>query len=259
MILEHARLHGIDTLDTAISYGDSEQRLGEIGIQAWHVISKLPTVSEVSRDISQLVADIFSKSLERLKVKRLEGLLFHQPQQLLGEGGNRLYRAAQQLKRNGLVRKIGVSVYEPAELDFLCSRYQFDIVQVPFNIMDCRFMELGWWSRLREQGIELHVRSVFLQGLLLMPAHDRPEKFNRWAPLWLNFENWLKLSELTPLQACLRYVLSFPEIKKVIIGIDSLSQLKAILRAATGPIPQVPKELQLRNIDLLNPTCWTAL
>ena len=258
-ILEHARSSGMDTLDTAIAYGDSEQRLGEIGIQDWQVVSKLPAVPEACSDVSQWVTDSLCKSLQRLKVKSLYGLLLHRPQQLLEQDGDRLYQASQQLKHDGLVQKIGVSIYEPAELDALCSRYQFDIVQAPFNIMDRRLIDSGWLSRLAEQGTELHVRSVFLQGLLLMTPSDRPKKFNRWASLWSKLENWLKQTGLTPLQACLRYALSFSEIDKVIIGVDSLNQLKEILQATVGPMPQVPKELLIHDIDLLNPARWAAL
>ena len=258
-ILECAQASGMDTLDTAIAYGDSEQRLGEIGIRDWQVVSKLPTIPESCSDITQWVADSVRESLDRLNVERLYGLLLHRPQLLLEQDGDRLYQALKQLKHGGLVKKIGVSVYEPAELDALCSRHQFDIVQAPFTILDRRLIDSGWLSRLAEQGTELHVRSVFLQGLLLMTPSDRPKTFNRWASLWSNLDNWLKHAELTPLQACLRYALSFSEINRVIIGVDSLNQLKEILQATVGPMPQVPKELRTHDIDLLNPARWAAL
>ena len=258
-ILGHARSNGMDMLDTAIAYGESEERLGEIGIQDWHVVSKLPVVPETCGDVSRWVKDTLGKSFQRLKVKSLYGLLLHQPQQLLGQDGERLYQAMQQLKRDGFVQKIGISIYDPAELDVLCSRYQFDIVQAPFNIMDRRLIDSGWLSRMPERGIELHVRSVFLQGLLLMPLNDRPERFNRWASRWSKLESWLTQSGLTPVQACLRYAVSFSEINKVIIGVDSLNHLDEILQSTVGPVPQVPRELQVHDVDLLNPTCWTSL
>ena len=258
-ILEHARSSGMGMIDTAIAYGESEQRLGEIGVQDWQVVSKLPAVQESCSDVSRWAEDALGNSLQRLKMKSLYGLLFHRPQQLLDQRGDRLYRAVQQLKRDGFVRKIGISVYDPAELDVLCGRYQFDIVQAPFNIMDQRLIDSGWLSRLTERGVELHVRSVFLQGLLLMSSSDRPEKFNRWAPRWSKFESWLRQSGLTPVQACLRYAVSFSEISKVIIGVDNLSQLKEILHSATGSAPQVPQELQEHDVDLLNPVRWALL
>lgn len=258
-IIEHARASGIDMLDTAIAYGDSERRLGEIGIPDWQVVSKLPAIPVGCSDISKWVADTVNESLYRLKIKSLYGLLLHQPQQLVEQDGDRLYHALQQLKHDGLVRKIGVSIYDPEELDALAGRYDIDIVQAPFNIMDRRLIDSGWLSRLAEQGTELHVRSVFLQGLLLMNSSDRPIKFDRWAPLWAKYDDWLEQTHLTLVQACLRYALSFSEISKVIIGVDSLSQLKEILQSAEGAIPEVPTELHCTDIDLINPTHWATL
>ncbi|MDP1997521.1 MAG: aldo/keto reductase [Gallionella sp.] len=258
-ILEHAWANGMDTLDTAIAYGDSEQRLGEIGIQGWQVVTKLPAVPEDCGDVSQWMVNSVQESLRRLKQKSLYGLLLHRPQQLLENDGDRIYYALQQLKHDGLVKKIGVSIYDPAELDALCSRYQLDIVQAPFNLMDRRLINTGWLTRLKEQDTELHVRSVFLQGLLLMNSSDRPKKFDRWGPLWAKYDAWLKQVGLTPSQACLRYALSFSEIGKVVIGVDSLNQLKEIIQASTGQTPIIPEELQTHDIDLLNPARWNQI
>lgn len=256
-ILEHARASGMDTLDTAIGYGDSEQRLGEIGVQNWRVVSKLPPVPEECSDISRWVRDSVKKSLQRLKVKRLSGLLLHQPQQLLERDGDELYRALQQMKDDGLVQKIGVSIYDPAELDLLCSRYHLDLVQAPFNVMDRRLIDSGWLARLAGQNTELHVRSVFLQGLLLVKMNARPDKFNRWQALWNKWDTWLAERNLRPLEVCLAYALSFPEICRVIVGVDSSEQLFEILSASTADPSEWPHDLWTNDIDLLNPSLWS--
>lgn len=258
-IMEHARASGMDTLDTAIAYGDSEMRLGEIGVTDWQVVSKLPAIPAECSDLSQWVVDSVKESMGRLKVEKLQGLLLHRPQQLLEKDGDQLYRVLQQVKQDGLVQKIGISIYDPSELDTLCNRYQLDLVQAPFNIFDHRLVDTGWLQRLAEQSTELYVRSVFLQGLLLMSPTVRPKKFARWDSLWSKYDNWLMHTGLTPLQACLRYALSFSEINKVIIGVESPNQLKEILQATVGSMPQVPKELQTHDIDLLNPARWAAL
>lgn len=255
-ILDLARASGMDTLDTAIAYGESEQRLGEIGVQDWQVVSKLPAIPEGCRDVSGWVVEALTESLSRLRVKTLYGLLLHRPQQLLEQDGDPLYRALQQLKHDGVVQKIGVSIYAPSELDALCSRFQLDLVQAPFNIMDRRMIDTGWLYRLSEQGTELHVRSAFLQGLLLMKTGERPGNFDRWGPLWAKYDDWLKQMGLTPLQACIRHALSFLEIDKVLVGVDSLVQLKDIFHASTGPPPPVPAELHTNDVDLLNPAHW---
>jgi aryl-alcohol dehydrogenase-like predicted oxidoreductase len=258
-ILEHASANGIDTLDTAIAYGESEVRLGEIGVEDWHVVSKLPAIPEGWRDMQAWVWESVERSLGRLRIGKLYGLLLHRPDQLLTGLGQALFQALEKLKDKNFVQKIGISIYAPEELDALCWQYHFDIVQAPFNVLDRRMIHSGWLSRLTKNGTEVHVRSVFLQGLLLMPPEDRPRKFNRWQGIWHDWDAWLEETELTPLMACIRYALSFPEISKVIVGVDSQAQLEEILIAADGPMPQVPAELHCSDVNLINPTHWQTL
>lgn len=258
-ILEYAASIGINMLDTAVGYGNSEQRLGEIGIPDWQVVSKIPAVPDGCGDISGWVTECVQSSLQRLGLPRLYALLLHKPQQLLGADGGQIYGALQQLRETGLVQKIGASIYAPAELDDLCRRYEFDVVQAPFNLLDRRLIESGWMSRLANSGVELHVRSIFLQGLLLMPSSDRPAKFNRWQAHWSAYSDWLRSAELTPLQACVRHSLSFPEVTRVIVGVDNSDQLRSIVEAASGPVPSPPSALQVHDFDLLNPSVWATL
>lgn len=258
-ILEYAASNGINMLDTAIGYGESEQRLGEIGITDWQVVSKIPAVPDGCGDISGWVSESVRSSLQRLGVPRLYALLLHKPQQLLGVDGGRIYAALQQLRENDLVQKIGVSIYAPAELDDLYRHYDFDVVQAPFNLLDQRLIGSGWMSRLADRGAEVHVRSIFLQGLLLMPPYDRPAKFNRWQALWSAYSEWLRAAKLTPLQACVRYSLSFPEISRVIVGVDNCDQLRTIVEAAGVPMSVPSSALQVHDCDLLNPSVWATL
>lgn len=255
-ILVHARRCGIDTIDTAIDYGESEQRLGEIGVKSWQVVSKLSAVPENCADVEDWVRDSVLGSLERLRINKLHGLLVHQTQQLLGPQGNAIYRALSTLKNQGKIEKIGVSIYIPEELDALWPRFQFDIVQAPFNILDRRLATSGWLARLHRAGTEVHVRSVFLQGLLLMGIEDRPEYFDRWQTLWTGWYQWLNSSGLTPLQACIGYVLQLQEVDRVIVGIDSLKHLTEIISAAEIDGVSAPELLSTEDIDLLNPLNW---
>lgn len=255
-ILGLARASGMDTLDTAIAYGDSERRLGEIGILGWQVISKLPAIPASCTDVTAWVRESVFSSLERLRIPKLRGLLLHRSQQLLGAQGDALYRALLALKDQGKVEKIGLSIYGPDELDALWPRYQFDLVQAPFNIIDRRLATSGWLARLHGAGTEIHVRSVFLQGLLLMEAARRPATFNRWQPLWDRWHRWLDEQALTPLQACLEFVLPHSEIDRIVIGVDNVKQLQEILRAANTMGVSVPQSFATEDPRLLNPSNW---
>ncbi len=255
-ILEYAKANGIDTLDTAISYGESEQRLGQVGVETWQVISKLPVIPESCQDISSWVEESVVGSLERLKISKLSGLLMHQPQQLLGNQGNEIFTALNKLKGQGKVDKIGVSIYSPADLDDLWPKFKFDIVQAPYSIFDRRMATSGWMKTLNKAGTEVHVRSVFLQGLLLMDSVKRPKIFERWKSLWDRWDTWLEEQNLTALEACLGFTLANPDISRVLVGIDSLTQLKEIIAASNSHNITVPDSLVTQDVQLLNPVNW---
>jgi len=257
-ILGHAWAAGVDTLDTAIAYGDCEERLGEIGVSQWQIISKLPALPESCTDVAGWLEESVEGSLEWLRIPKLRGLLLHRPQQLLGPNGEALYRAMTGLKNQGKVEKIGVSIYDPDELDALSPHFHLDLVQAPLNIIDRRLILSGWLNRLHEAGTEVHIRSVFLQGLLLMEAASRPVTFSRWQPLWQQWHRWLADQALTPLQACLGFALSHAEIDRIVVGVDSLKQLQEILASVNILALLPPQFLMSEDLDLINPSRWAA-
>ena len=258
-ILTLAAAHGIDMLDTAIAYGDSEQALGQLGVADWQIVTKLPSLPDDCKDVAAWVETQISGSLDRLGVERLHGVLLHRPDQLFGPQGAQLLSALKQLKEQGMARKIGVSIYAPDELERLFNAMDFDLVQAPLNILDRRLTDSGWAQRLKGLGAELHTRSVFLQGLLVMPASRRPAKFARWAALWSEWERWLAETGLTPLQACLNYALVIPEVDKLVIGVDSADHLHEILTAIDRPLHGLPEWPSALDPDLLNPARWSQL
>ena len=258
-IIDYARSIGVDTLDTAAAYGDSEQRLGEIGLQKFKIISKLPPIPVKSGDVGHWVRTTVEKSLELLRIRQLAGLLLHHPADLLGENGAQLHRALLDVQAAGLVGKIGVSVYRPAELDELIGRFPIEIVQAPFNVLDHRILTSGWLARLHGLGIEVHVRSVFLQGLLLLDRLARPPQFNRWQEIWQDWEEYLLASNQTPLEACVRFASSSPKIARVVVGINSRRQLEEIFGALDGAAVSLPYHLQCNDPHLLEPSRWKSL
>lgn len=258
-ILDYGRARGMDTLDTAVDYGDCMARLGEIGVEGWSVVSKLPAIPAGCSDVVAWVTQTVEKSLAQLGVNRLYALLLHRPQQLRGPGGELLYEALLRLKRDGSVHKIGISIYDPEELHFLVEEFPPDIVQAPFNVLDRRLLASGWLARLAEQKIEVHTRSVFLQGLLLLAPEARPKKFGRWQSTWERWDSWLAETGVSAVQGSLNYVLSFSAIGKVVVGVDSVAQLAEIIDASLTATPPVPDNLKETDSDLVNPTNWAAL
>ena len=258
-ILAFARENGIDTLDTAIAYGDSEACLGAVGTQDFKIVTKLPGLPDGVSDLGAWVHDQVQASLQRLKVESVYGLLLHRPQQLVEAQGRQMMEALERMKAEGVVKKIGVSIYTPQELDAVTQAYVIDLVQVPFNIIDRRLVTTGWLQRLHDRGVEVHTRSVFLQGLLLIPHMAMPEKFGPWAAIFDRWYAWLQENHVTTVEACLAFVASHTLIDRVVVGVDSLAQLRELLRAAGKQPPQQLPDLRCEDENLINPSNWNSL
>jgi aryl-alcohol dehydrogenase-like predicted oxidoreductase len=255
-ILGRAALAGVDTLDTAVAYGVSESALGAAGVSSWRVISKLPALPSGETDIGEWVGNQVRASLERLRVAQLEALLLHRPADLLSPFSTEYRRALYSLKEQGTVRALGISIYDPGELEQLWPLWQPDIVQAPFNVLDRRLLTSGWLARLQDRGVRIHVRSVFLQGLLLMRGIARPPAFERWRPLLDEWLAWCEQSGTQPLRAAVAFVSRQPEIERYVIGVDSLPQLEEVLDALVAPSSVPPSHLMSDDRDLLEPSRW---
>ncbi|MDB5526929.1 MAG: aldo/keto reductase [Devosia sp.] len=258
-ILASGNVAGIDTLDTAIGYGESESVLGGIGVADWRIISKLPPIPTDCADIQQWLDAAVAGSLSRLGVPRLTGLLLHAPADLLGPHGSALVRGLGRVKAAGQSEKLGVSIYDPTELDGILTVFQPDIVQCPYNVFDRRLLTSGWLTRLHGAGTEIHVRSIFLQGLLLMDDAAALPKFAPWRALLQRWQDWLAEEQVSAVAAALNFAAQRPEISRLVVGVDGPAQLNQIIEAAKLAVPAVPEDLQSHDLKLLNPSNWSAL
>lgn len=258
-ILTQAQKFGIDLLDTAIAYGQSESTLGAIGVKSLRVVSKLPAIPQDCTDVVQWVLSEVQQSLHRLRINSLYGLLLHRPSQLTDNQGPALVDAFQQVKECGWVQKTGISIYTPDELQGISELITLDLVQAPLNLFDRRLVESGWAEKLKSEGTELHVRSAFLQGLLLMPSEKRPKKLCQWTEIWQTWDDWLRHTALTPLQACMAYVLSIKEVDRVVFGVEGVAQLQEIHASTSATLPDLPMWKSSMPDDLVNPSRWSQL
>ena len=260
-ILSYAHSKDINLLDTAPAYGNSEKILGKKNISDFKVVTKTRHFDslEIKNSDVRLLKDDFHNSLKDLKQESVYGLLIHNADDLLKPGAEKIFHQLEELKQTGKVMKVGVSVYDYKSLQFILDIFDLDMVQVPINILDRRLIDSGMLALLYSKGIEVHARSVFLQGLLLMSDKTRPNKFNRWSGLWKVWHEWLNDNRISALEATIRHAISFPEIPKVLVGVDTVNQLKEILIASCGVLPEIPDELCTEDSDLLNPSNWERL
>ena len=234
-ILQAAAGHGIDLIDTAAAYGDAEnvlQRCRPADANFSLVSKTLPLTSEqLPEKALAAVAERFRQSLDNLDCTSLYGLLVHRADDLLGPHGDALFAWMDGVRRSGQVQRIGVSVYSPEEADTLLARYPIGLIQLPLNVLDQRFIESGSLARLKEAGVEIHVRSIFLQGLLLADPEHLAPKFSALRPILQAYRQHLQALDCSPLAAAFAFAGSVREIDAVIVGAASLREWQEILAA----------------------------
>lgn len=258
LILERARVSDVSTIDTAALYGDAESALGAYSLSAFNVITKTPRFginSITSHNASQLRTTYLS-SLSKLRLDIAYGLLVHRANDLLAPGGDLLLDELRELRQQGLVRKIGVSVYDRAELDAVLELWSPDIVQLPVNVFDQRLIASGHLKRLKDLDVEVHVRSVFLQGLLLMEPQSIPTFFSPIMGLIGRWHDATREQSMTPAEAALSFIRDLPEVDTVLVGVESVSQFDEILSSFSIERTFIGNGLACDNEKFLNPGLW---
>jgi aryl-alcohol dehydrogenase-like predicted oxidoreductase len=258
-ILAHAKLSDISTVDTAIAYGESEKVLGEVGVSHFDVVTKLPEIPSGLESVEDWVTEQVDRSKNRLGIDSIYGLLLHRSHQLLDSSGDDIYQSLKKLKADGVVKKIGISVYSPDEIELVLKCRDIDLIQAPMSIFDQRLEKSGLLKELQARGIELHARSVFLQGMLLMKKEDMPSKFNSRSEQFKIWLDWLDQHKgVTAAQVCLNYICNIKEVDKVVVGVDSYEQFEELINAFKLPVCEFP-QINCSDEILLNPSNWMKL
>lgn len=239
-ILRRASLAGVEVLDTANLYGDSESVLGRCMPQdhAFRIVTKTPKFA--GQSATSAVASLnatFERSCLRLRRQNLYGLLMHDADDLLGPNGETLWQAMSNLRGTGRVSQIGSSVYTGSQINALLERYELDLVQLPLSLLDQRLVKGGQLERLAQRGVEVHARSAFLQGAMLMAEADLPAHLSGLRPFIRQLSVRADSLGLTRIEAALRYVANRPEIFAVVCGVDSLRQFEELLAALRTSSP----------------------
>lgn len=255
-IIREAKLSKVTLFDTAQGYGDSEERLGLFVNEEMQVVTKIGHELNTSTESLDL-REIIKGSFNRLKCASVYGLLLHDPSILFGLNGRKIVHELQQLKAEGFVEKIGVSIYEPERLIAILSMFDVNLVQVPFNVFNREIYLTGWADKLKSKNIEIHVRSVFLQGILLSQRCDLPNYFlSNWPDLfdkWFDFQ--LKIGADAD-EIALGFVLQQPWIDKVIVGVDNASQLARLVEIENSDKQDNHPRFYSRDPLLIYPSKW---
>jgi aryl-alcohol dehydrogenase-like predicted oxidoreductase len=239
-IIRFAMENGITAFDTAPAYGDSEKILGrclsELGKEAV-LISKLPRLDwrPGSEEITSQIRDTLKASLSNLLIARLPICLFHELRDMSAQERLGL-QALLSLKEATWVEKIGASIYSPEEAQVCLRNPDCEVIQVPFNAADKRLLEIDFVRRAKAKRKTILVRSIFLQGLFF--KRDLPAELQDFEAFRQRIEAMAENEGMSVMELVFRYALSFEDIDSVIIGVDTIGQLRQNIEIARkGGLP----------------------
>ncbi len=253
-ILDVAYEAGIRLIDTAWSYGEAEAVLGHLhAAERFDIVTKTAPVDD--NGYRGVAAEI-GESLVRLELMPAYGVLVHAAADLLGEYGEGIAKLLVRSRDNGAMQHIGVSAYNAEELYAALEVLDADLVQLPVNVFDQRLVKSGVLTDLKARGLEIHARSAFLQGLLLMEPDAAPAYFDPIRPRLAAWRMFCAERGLSPLQAALGFVTGLPEVDRVIVGVESAQQLTQVIAASTPLDPTGFDALALDDPEFVEPSRW---
>ena len=252
---------GVRLIDTSAQYGESEAVLGRVLPQAppspppFRIVTKTAPIA-VGVNLVETTA---RASLVRLGVTKAAAIVVHTAADLLGPDGPELWARLNCLKQEGLYDAVGISARAADDPVGLARRFKPDLMQLPVSLLDQRLIADGALSTLAEMGIELHLRSVFQQGLLFLPRSGLPANLADAGPRLSRIQRTIAEAGADPLHAALAFALNRPEASSVIVGVASAAELRAVLAAAVAPKPALDWDaLSLDNPVVLDPKMWAA-
>lgn len=258
-ILRYAQENNINTLDTAEDYGSAQAIIGK-----YHLNNALDPAFSVISKISHHFSDLFNirdnilKTISALQVSQLEAYLFHSF--TMYKNHTTLFPQLERARRDGIIGKIGVSIYTNDELMDLIENDVIDIIQVPFNLLDNASCKHNLFEKAKLAGKEIHVRSAFLQGLFFMSKEELPLKLSPLLPYLEAIKMLAKDVGISVEALALQYVYSNEFVDKVLIGVESVSQLDANVKALQHSIDKAVLEtvdkIKVKETWLLNPVNW---
>ncbi len=271
-ILNYSWDHGINSFDTAPSYGNSEKIIGNFKstvlknkVESLNIISKLPALeineSIIFDDLYELIRKQLTHSLNDLKIESMPIYLLHNAPDILINNGI-VIECLKQLKNEGLLNKIGISVYNPWEVETALNFKEIDVVQVPLNIFDHRLIKTGLLKRLKSFNYTILARSIYLQGLFFISPAKLPKYLERAKEPLMKLNSLSNEFNINIAKIAFLFVRDIPEIDSLIIGVENVNQISNnISMLKENPLDlelrkQIVQEFSDLTEKIINPSLW---
>ena len=251
-IIESSLKNKFIYFDTSNSYSEYSNVFNNI--HDHQIILKLnPEKDIINYDL--WVKKIVNKYLKIFKVKSFYAIMIHNEEVLNNINFLTFYKSLLSLKQKKITKRIGISIYSFQGILKKIKLYKFDLIQCPFSLIDQRLLENNLLNDLKKNNIEIHIRSIFLQGLIFKTNLN--PYFDKWKKLLKKIEVWSKKNSLTKIESALFFTLNFQKIDKIVIGMENNNQIKQISNALKKyKYLKYPKYFKNNDISLINPNKW---
>jgi aryl-alcohol dehydrogenase-like predicted oxidoreductase len=249
-ILNFSKKKNIKALYTSKYYGNSNKLLGLENLDHFKIFSKFKS--------EDLLDEKFILELDKVRNilgKKTVILMLDGFEKLSVKKALIVYDILTQLKKKKYISKFGYSIYSFKNLKKICKKFKPDILQCPYSVIDRRLEQKGLLEYLKFDKIEVHVRSIFLQGLLITDPSRLPKKFLKWKKNFLIFRNKMSYYQISNIEGCLNFVEKNRYIDKILIGVDNIIQLKEILDVKYSKKIKFPN-IHVKNEKLIDPSKW---
>ena len=250
-ILNLAKNKNIYKIDTAEAYLKREQVFKKLNKNFKFYTKIIPDQNWTSLEFCQQKLENHFKYFNTNKV---EVIFFHDIKILFTKNGKKIFENLQNLKKKKFFHKIGLSIYDTDSLNYMTSNYDIDIVQCPYNVLDKRILNTGWFDKLKKLEIEVHARSIFLQGLLVNKSVYKKKYFKKWKKQISQWFTLLENNRISPIDYCLSDILN-SDFDKVVIGINNFDNLKEIINFRKINKNKI-LNLKIDDIKLIDPRKW---
>ena len=249
-ILNFSKKKGIKSLHTSKYYGKANKFLASENLKFFKIFAKFKSKDLINRNFLKnfdkvknelrnndltLMLDGFEKCNSKLKAK--------------------IYNFLLDLKKKKIINKFGYSIYSFKNLKKICAKFKPNILQCPYNVVDRRLEEKKLLQFLKINKIEIHVRSIFLQGLLIPHYSKLPKKFLKWKKNFKIFQEQMSDYKISNLNGCLNFILKNNYIDKILVGVDNINQLKEIINTKLDNKIKFPI-INIKDEKLINPSKW---
>lgn len=221
----------VNFIDTALAYKRAEKNiiLSKADLSDFNITTKIPRPYKLN-NYEEIIIKKISQSQKNYKIKKFYSVLLHDCKNLQKNEIKKILNLFNLLKKKNLTKNVGFSIYDQKEYKKIIKFFNPDILQVPANIFDRTFLTKKFLNEIEKKKIKLHVRSIFLQGILLSKIKFIEKKFKKWKKIFYDWEKFCSYNNVSKIELATNFILNYPSIEKIVVGFNNKNEFLQFLK-----------------------------